>query len=589
MGVNMFFKKSKIVETGIVLGLFVFQGCTFKASLKSFVVDKSLSIEDVSPPSEVILKSPLVAESNDTNPVFEFTGLQKGSEVKIFADVICHNELGAALVNDEGIADVQVTQALAEGVNSIYSKIIYNNSESRCSDILFEYTVDTVAPQAPLISSRDSIAFKLSSAPKIVWSPSSDAVSGVSHYEIAIGSTSGGTDLMNWTNLGDVTEAQLTLSSPMTRGSVYHASLRAVDKVGNISTVTHKDWIMSDQLQDMCDTFCGDEIRATLSYNKKIYIAGDQVGAYPHVYEVNPVTGLHNELFTIDGSFLYDMALYNDKLIVGGGITDVNGSPRSNLIIWNLTTNQLDSFAPTFNGNIRGLRVHGDILYVSGAFTTVNGQARSGIAAFDLTNGSLTNFAPTLARTAGTAVVYRVKIYNNKIYFGGQFNSVNGITRNNLAALNLSDFSLDTGFDPNADNTVFTLEIVNDIIYFAGDFNNVGGTARNYLAAVTTAGALHTFNPNPNARVRAITSENGKLYVGGHFGNIASQTTIRMIASFNLSDHTLDNGFNARAANGVFHLSIHDNALYIGSNNYINSTLMEFAPVNLVTGAIFPE
>jgi len=68
------------------------------------------------------------------------------------------------------------------------------------------------------------------------WSGFSDAVSGIQHYEYAIGTTSGATDAVDWTNNGLATSfirEDLTLQS----GTTYYISVRATDFVENISAL----------------------------------------------------------------------------------------------------------------------------------------------------------------------------------------------------------------------------------------------------------------------------------------------------------------------------------------------------------------
>jgi len=77
------------------------------------------------------------------------------------------------------------------------------------------------------------------------WSGFSDTLSGIQKYEYAIGSSSGGTDVVDWTNNStdtSVTKAGLTL----TNGTTYYLSIRAADNVGNVSTIVTSDGITVD-------------------------------------------------------------------------------------------------------------------------------------------------------------------------------------------------------------------------------------------------------------------------------------------------------------------------------------------------------
>lgn len=78
---------------------------------------------------------------------------------------------------------------------------------------------------------------------QLSWSASTDACS-FSHYELAIGTTSGGQEAVAWTNVGGVTSYQFTGISPSLSGSTnYFTSIRAVDRAGNTSNVvTSSAW-----------------------------------------------------------------------------------------------------------------------------------------------------------------------------------------------------------------------------------------------------------------------------------------------------------------------------------------------------------
>jgi hypothetical protein len=63
------------------------------------------------------------------------------------------------------------------------------------------------------------------------WDASSDAESGISGYQYAIGTTAGGTQTVNWTSLGNVTTYTKT-SLSLTNGQTYYFSVKAVNGAG---------------------------------------------------------------------------------------------------------------------------------------------------------------------------------------------------------------------------------------------------------------------------------------------------------------------------------------------------------------------
>ncbi|WP_157232221.1 kelch repeat-containing protein [Hyalangium minutum] len=102
------------------------------------------------------------------------------------------------------------------------------------------WLVDTTAPQAPTGLNDGTATSAASASPIASWTASTDVGSGIARYELAIGSSAGGTDLLNWTSVGNVTSASqagLTLSPGMT----YYTSVRASDQAGNVSAAALGD------------------------------------------------------------------------------------------------------------------------------------------------------------------------------------------------------------------------------------------------------------------------------------------------------------------------------------------------------------
>jgi len=109
-------------------------------------------------------------------------------------------------------------------------------------------TIDMTAPAGTIVNdgTEDDIVYTGSdSTLSAVWPAFTETVSGISNYEYAIGSSSGGTDVVDWTNTTtdtSVTKAGLTLSN----GTVYYISVRAADNVGNVSTIVTSDGVIVD-------------------------------------------------------------------------------------------------------------------------------------------------------------------------------------------------------------------------------------------------------------------------------------------------------------------------------------------------------
>ena len=108
--------------------------------------------------------------------------------------------------------------------------------------------IDTEAPTAGTVNdgSGTDVAYSNSSTSLTAnWTGFSDALSGISGYEIAIGTTSGGTEVLAWTNVGNVTtytKTDLTLN----QYTPYYISTRAQDAAGNYSSIATANGVILD-------------------------------------------------------------------------------------------------------------------------------------------------------------------------------------------------------------------------------------------------------------------------------------------------------------------------------------------------------
>ncbi|WP_224124093.1 LamG-like jellyroll fold domain-containing protein [Nocardioides mangrovi] len=202
------------------------------------------------------------------------------------------------------------------------------------------------------------------------------------------------------------------------------------------------------------------------------------------------------------------------------------------------------------NGVVDALAAANGVIYAGGNFTSVRpGAGMSGsqtsrtyLAAFNASTGALiTSFNFTLN---GRVWALDLSPDNNTLYVGGAFSSVNGTARGRVAAINLTNGTLNTSFNPNANRVVREIESTSSTVYIGGDFTTVRGSAQAYMASVTAStGALNTAfaptfiqrpdstcpdppNPNfpctvttytPNVLAIAMAPDGSRLLTGGNF------------------------------------------------------------------------
>jgi uncharacterized delta-60 repeat protein len=209
---------------------------------------------------------------------------------------------------------------------------------------------------------------------------------------------------------------------------------------------------------------------------------------------------------------------------------------------------------------------------LGGDFTSLNpggagAVTRNRIARLNA-NGTLdTGFDPR-----ASSLVYSVAVQaDGKVLLGGTFTALNpggavAVARNRIARVN-SDGTLDTGFDPNADNVVFSVAVQTDgKVLLGGGFTslNPGGTGavpRNSIARMNTNGTLDTgFDPRASGLVYSVAVQaDGKVLLGGTFTSLnpgyTGVVTRNHIARVN-ADGTLDAGFNPNANGIVFSVAV---------------------------------
>jgi uncharacterized delta-60 repeat protein len=177
------------------------------------------------------------------------------------------------------------------------------------------------------------------------------------------------------------------------------------------------------------------------------------------------------------------------------------------------------------------VQADGKIL-VGGNFSTIGGQTRNDIARLDATTGLADSFNPTANDLVLTIAVQA----DGKILAGGNFNGTNSIggqTRNRIARLDATTGLADS-FNPTANSGVNSIVVQEDgRILVGGQFsgaNSIGGQTRNRIARLdATIGLADSFNPNASDILTSIAVQaDGMILAGGFFTSIGGQTRNRI-------------------------------------------------------------
>jgi uncharacterized repeat protein (TIGR01451 family) len=264
---------------------------------------------------------------------------------------------------------------------------------------------------------------------------------------------------------------------------------------------------------------------------------------------------------------------------IGGNFTRVQGIERLG-VAHILADNSLDLFwnvkiEPSYNdGNLDGgiycMVLSGNTLYLGGSFSKVGGYVRNYLAALEASTGRVTNWAPQVASYTYMFVIRSLAVSGQVVYVGGNFHSISGAARSNIAAVDATRGDV-LPWNPTADNEVWSLLATENTVYAGGQFNKIGGQNRNYLAALdaVSGGAtpwapwvgVASFSDRYRLHVSAMALHDNLLYVGGDLSTDAESNTIRALDV--VSGQTK---WYKKVNNILFKLEVVNNTLYVGGN-----------------------
>ena len=217
---------------------------------------------------------------------------------------------------------------------------------------------------------------------------------------------------------------------------------------------------------------------------------------------------------------------------VGGPFTRIGPMSGGGVPLDSSTGTPFPRFAAV-DGTVRAVTTDGaGGWYVGGSFARVGKQPRANLAHV-LADGSLDALwaadvavAPSTSAGAPTAVVWALAFDEGVLYVAGHFDSVGGVSRSGLAALDPAGQVTDWAPATTVPGDVVTLAARGGTVYLAGSFDTVNDTPRARLAAVDAAGALTGWNPGVDGQsdwVSALTVIGDTVYLGGSFESIGGQ------------------------------------------------------------------
>lgn len=186
-----------------------------------------------------------------------------------------------------------------------------------------------------------------------------------------------------------------------------------------------------------------------------------------------------------------------------------------------------DGFDPNADGIVRVMVVQPDKkILLAGDLTGLspNGGApvvRNHIARLNADGTLDTAFNPN-----ANDRIYAIALQpDGKVLVGGIFTQIGGQVRQRVARLDATTGAADS-FDPTANSDVYSIVVQRDgKLLLGGLFTNVAGVSRDYMARLEpVTGQADSFNPQINATVvELVLQEDGNILVGGVFSRIGKK------------------------------------------------------------------
>jgi outer membrane protein assembly factor BamB len=195
---------------------------------------------------------------------------------------------------------------------------------------------------------------------------------------------------------------------------------------------------------------------------------------------------------------------------------------------------------------VRALAASGRFLYLGGEFGTVNGEVRSRLARVDGITGELDrNWTPA---ANGPVRTLELSPDSNRLYAGGEFTTISGKTRRNLAALVASTGDLETSWLRDyPGRPVYDVEASGTRVYVAG--GGVGGGA----AAFDASTGAPLWSLKGDGDFQAVAYLDGQVYFGGHFRVLDDGTRRKRLLAVAANTGALSE-WNPKADRGVWAL-----------------------------------
>jgi len=235
-----------------------------------------------------------------------------------------------------------------------------------------------------------------------------------------------------------------------------------------------------------------------------IYAGGQftRIGGQPRHYlaAIDSATGTATPWDPDPDDFVEAITVEGNTVYVGGWFAHMRGLPQHRVVAAiDAASGEIREWQGERDGIVDAIAVKDDTVYVGGLFHHMGGQPRRNLAAIDATTGLATEWSPVLGPGIGGnwSDVRALRLQDKTLYVGGFFGSVNGVTRNYLAALDATTGAVVPDWDPNPDGFIWALAMGPKTVYAGGGYERMNGVPVGSIAALE---AVPTRTARPPSR-----------------------------------------------------------------------------------------
>jgi hypothetical protein len=169
------------------------------------------------------------------------------------------------------------------------------------------------------------------------------------------------------------------------------------------------------------------------------------------------------------GGGVHAIVPYGNDLIVGGDFTSAGGVPANDIARWEAATNTWHTLGAGFNGSVKGIAVYNGQIYAGGKWNTASGSTPlRGVGRW---NAATESWEQAGYMPGQFDNIEDLAVYNGRLYVCGSFETVAGITVNNIARFDGTTWESLGGLN----NDAFIMKPIDGALWVGGTtFSRVG-------------------------------------------------------------------------------------------------------------------